>query len=74
MGIRLEIHSGTHALVYDGKETCVSLSALWQGTIVYFDIRTNLELDPNEIVENRTDCESQFNEEFAPTDDLEQLW
>ncbi|WP_455632985.1 hypothetical protein, partial [Parabacteroides sp.] len=74
VGIRLEIHSGTHALVYDGKEICVSLSALWQGTIVYFDIRTNLELDPNEIVENRTDCESQFNEEFAPTDDLEQLW
>ena len=60
--------------MYDGKETCVSPSSLWQGTIVYFDIHTNIELNPNEIVENRTDCESQFNEEFAPTDDLEQLW
>ena len=52
----------------------MSPSSLWQGTIVYFDIHTNIELNPNEIVENRTDCESQFNEEFAPTDDLEQLW
>ena len=74
VGIRLEIHSGIHVLVYDGKETCVSPSSLWQGTIVYFDIHTNIELNPNEIVENRADCESQFNEEFAPTDDLEQLW
>lgn len=41
---------------------------------VYSNIVRSIELNPNEIVENRTDCESQFNEEFAPTDDLEQLW
>nr|WP_302829367.1 ATP-binding protein [uncultured Bacteroides sp.] len=74
VGIRLEIHSGLHTLIYDGEEIHVNSSPLWQGTIVYFDIHSNREIDPNEIVDNRTDCESQFNEEFAPTDDLEQLW
>ena len=44
------------------------------GTAISLYIHTNIALNPNEIVENRTDCESQFNEEFAPTDDLEQLW
>lgn len=74
VGIRLEIHSGFHILVYDGKEIHVNSSSFWQGTIVYFDIHSNREINPNEIVDNRTDCESQFNEEFIPTDDLEQLW
>lgn len=74
VGIRLEIHSGIHTLIYDGETTHVDLSSLWQGTIVYFDIHSNREINPNEVVDNRTDCESQYNEEFAPTDDLEQLW
>ena len=74
VGIRLEIHSGLHTLVYDGENTNVDGASLWQGTIVYFDIHSNREINPNEIVDNRTDCESQFNDEFAPTDDLEQLW
>lgn len=74
VGIRLEIHSGLHTLVYDGEETHVYSSPLWQGTIVYFDLHSNREINPNEIVDNRTDCESQFNEEFVSTDDLEQLW
>lgn len=74
VGIRLEIHSGLHTLVYDGEETHVYSSQLWQGTIVYFDLHSNREINPNEIVDNRTDCESQFNEEFVSTDDLEQLW
>ena len=74
VGIRLEIHSGLHTLGYDGKETHVDVSSRWQGTIVYFDIHSNREINPNEVVDNRTDCESQFNDEFAPVDDLEQLW
>lgn len=74
VGIRLEIHSGRHILVYDGKETHVYPSSSWQGTIVYFDIHSNREIDPNEIVDNRTDCESLYNETFTPIDDLEQLW
>lgn len=74
VGIRLEIHSGSHILVYDGENVNMQIASQWQGTIVYFDIHSNREIDPNEIVDNRTDCESQFNEEFAPTDDLEQLW
>ena len=74
VGIRLEIHSGLHTLVYDGEKTNMDVSSLWQGTIVYFEIHSNREIDPDEVVDSRTDCESQFNDEFVPTDDLEQLW
>lgn len=74
VGIRLEIHSGLHVLVYDGENVCMKTSSFWQGTIVYFDIHSNREIDPNEVVDNRTDCESQFNEDFAQEDELEQLW
>ena len=46
----------------------------WQGTVVYFELYSNKEIDPNEVVDNRTDCESQFNEEFCGEDDLDNLW
>ena len=42
----------------------------WQGTIVYFELYSYKEIDPNDVVDNRTDCESQFNEEFCGEDDL----
>jgi anti-sigma regulatory factor (Ser/Thr protein kinase) len=74
VGIRMEIHSGIHTLIYNDEKVHIDLSSKWQGTIVYFDIHSNREINPNEIVENRTNCESQFNEAFVQTDDLEQLW
>lgn len=73
-GIRLEIHSGTHTLLYDGKDIHVKESSVWQGTIVFLDIHSNREINPNEVVDNRTDCESSFNDVFAVIDDLENLW
>lgn len=73
-GVRLEIHSGKHRLVYENNEIRVEETSLWQGTIVYFDIHTNKEIDPNEVVENRTDCETQYNESFIDVDGLDNLW
>ena len=32
------------------------------------------QIDPNDVVDNRTDCESQFNEEFCGEDELDNLW
>ena len=46
----------------------------WQGTIVYFELHSDKEIDPNDVVDNRTDCESQFNEEFCGEDELDNLW
>ena len=74
VGITLEIHSGRSKLVYDGVNIRMEEALKWQGTIVYFELYSNKEIDPNDVVDNRTDCESQFNEEFCGEDDLDNLW
>lgn len=38
------------------------------------EISTSMDIDPNDVVDHRTDAESQFNEYFVETDDLESLW
>ena len=73
-GIRLEIHSGAHLLVSDGKIERVIDAPQWQGTIVYLEIHSNKEIQPNEILLNRTDVENQFNDEFIDTEDIDNLW
>mgnify|MGYP003466640931 FL=1 len=74
VGITLEIHSDHSKLVYDGVNIRMEEALNWQGTIVYFELYSNKEIDPNDVVDNRTDCESQFNEEFCGEDDLDNLW
>ncbi len=73
-GIRLHIHSGNSMLVYDGVEVKMERADYWQGTIVYFELHSDKDFDPNEIVDNRTDCASQFNDMFIDTNNLEDLW
>lgn len=73
-GIRLTIHSGTHVLEFDGKASVVNEAAEWQGTIVYMEIVSDCEFDPNVIVESRTDVEGQFNETFLANNEFEELW
>ena len=74
VGITLEIHSGNSMLIYDGLNIHITEASYWQGTIVYFELHSNKEINPNDIVDNRTDCEGQFNDEFAKTDELDNLW
>lgn len=74
VGITLEIHSGKSKLEYDGDAMNVVEAPEWQGTIVYFELHSDKEINPNEVVDNRTDCESQFNEEFCGEDELDNLW
>lgn len=73
-GIWMEIHSGEHILHTDGDREEVDKAPLWQGTIIYFEIHTNKEIDPNRILDNRTDAETQFNETFIDTSDIDDLW
>lgn len=35
---------------------------------------SNKEIKPNEILENRADCESQYYDEFINEDELNKLW
>ena len=73
-GIILNIHSGNSMMSYDGERTTISTESFWQGTIVYFELHSDKEIDPNEVVDNRTDCAGEFNDDFIDTDELDNLW
>jgi len=74
VGIRFEIHSGTHKLQLKNNEFEVTEAEPWQGTLVFLEVHTNREIDPNAVVANRTDCISQYNEEFLDKAKIEDLW
>lgn len=73
-GVRFEICSGTHRLISREGNLLIEESPMWQGTIVFLEIATNKEIDPQEVVANRTDCVAQYNEQFLNDTELEQLW
>lgn len=57
----------------DGLESVVE-NGFWQGTLVYMVLGTGVEIDPNQIVDHRTDVEGQFNETFVESSEIETLW
>lgn len=73
-GLQFIIHSGNHKLISKDGETVVVENGFWQGTIVYMEISTSKEIDPNEVVDHRTDAEMEYNESFIEVDELEELW
>ena len=73
-GHKLIIRSGHHTLSANGDVT-VTESDLWEGTIVYFELRSNLDIDPASVVDHRTDPADEFNELFLDEDqDIDKLW
>ena len=73
-GIRLELHSGNHILISDGKTESIESSTDWQGTILYLEIHSNKEINPNDVLQNRVDVEDEFNDTFLDTEDVDKLW
>ena len=73
-GLVLEIHSGKHVLRTNGENEEITVTSPWQGTIIYFELHANKEIDPNSILEHRTDVETEFNETFIDTSDIDELW
>ena len=54
IGKEFILHSGTHKLVRkDGAESVME-NGFWQGTLIYMEIGTGEEIDPNQIVDHRT--------------------
>jgi len=74
VGIRFEIHSGKHQLVLKNGKMTVEGADEWQGTKVFLELKTNQEINPSEVVANRTDCASQYNEAFLDNKELDKLW
>lgn len=73
-GLRFEVRSGNNTLlVQDGVESIVE-SSVWQGTVVYLQLRTNREINPAEVVANRTNVAVQYNDTFLNDNELEGLW
>ncbi|MCQ2155614.1 MAG: STAS-like domain-containing protein [Bacteroidales bacterium] len=74
VGLQFIIHSGNHKLISKNGETRVMENGFWQGTIVYMELATSKEIDPSEVVDHRTDAETEYNECFIETDGLDSLW
>ncbi|MBQ6081576.1 MAG: ATP-binding protein [Bacteroidales bacterium] len=73
-GHRLIIRSGNHTLTANG-DLNISESEPWQGTIVYFELHSNMDIDPASVVDHRTDPADEFDELFLDGDEeLEKLW
>ena len=74
IGKEFILHSGSHKLIRkDGVESVVE-NGFWQGTLIYMVIGTGEEIDPNQIVDHRTNAAEEFNETFVETSELESLW
>lgn len=50
VGLQFVLHSGNHKLTYKNGETEVIENGHWQGTIVYMEISTSREINPNDLV------------------------
>ena len=73
-GHKLIIRSGNHTLSANGDLT-VSESEPWEGTIVYFELRSNMGIDPASVVDHRTDPADEFDELFLDNNpELDKLW
>lgn len=74
IGKKFVLHSGTHKLVRkDGTESVIE-NGFWQGTLIYMEIGTGEEIDPNQIVDHRTDVVEEYNETFVESSEIESLW
>ena len=74
IGKEFILHSGSHKLIRkEGVESVVE-NGFWQGTLIYMVIGTGEEIDPNQIVDHRTNAAEEFNETFVETNELESLW
>jgi anti-sigma regulatory factor (Ser/Thr protein kinase) len=68
-----EIRSGNHCLKMKGDEIEVVECEHWQGTVVYMQLRTDVDIDPNAVVEYRTDVEDEYDIMFNDNNPSE-LW
>jgi len=74
IGNEFILHSGRHKLIIKDGKTSVIENGFWQGTLIYMEIGTGEEIDPNQIVDHRADAAEEYNEAFVETGELESLW
>ena len=56
IGKEFILHSGRHKLIIKDGTTSVNENGFWQGTLIYMEIGTGEEIDPNQVVDHRADA------------------
>lgn len=74
IGKEFILHSGSHKLIIKDGLTSVIENGFWQGTLIYMELGTGVEIDPNQIVDHRADVVEEYNETFVESDEIESLW
>ena len=74
IGKEFILHSGSHKLIIKDGLTSVIENGFWQGTLIYMELGTGVEIDPNQIVDHRKDVAEEYNETFVESDEIESLW
>ena len=74
IGKKFVLHSGKHKLVRENGVESVMENGFWQGTLIFMVIGTGEEIDPNQIVDHRTDVVEEYNETFVESSEIESLW
>lgn len=59
IGKEFILHSGNHKLITNNGTTTVIENGLWQGTLIYMEIGTGEEIDPNQVVDHRAEVALQ---------------
>lgn len=73
-GIHFEIHSGSTKLIHNSENKIDTNVDYWQGTIVYLELKSDKEINPDEVFEFRTNVQDQFNDLFLDSDNSNELW
>ena len=74
-GTKLLVHSGGHELLYEDGGVYIEPANNWQGVLVFFELISNREINPDDIVSGRTDVKEEYNETFlAEINDIDKLW
>lgn len=74
IGKEFVLHSGhTKLIIADGKTQIIN-NGLWQGTILFMELSTTNQIDPESVVAHRTNASDEFNEQFIENDELLELW
>jgi hypothetical protein len=70
----LIIYSGSKKLHCSQEGKRVEDIPYWQGTIIFLKLRSDICIDPDKVVDYKTDCADQYNEMFGQEHSLDDLW
>ena len=70
----LVIYSDGKNLYWGQEGKKVEDSPYWQGTAIFLELRSDICIDPDKVVDYRTDCADQYNDMFGQEHSLDDLW